>query len=380
MTDAVVIGAGLAGAAVAVRLARAGRDVVLVEREAGPVHKVCGEFLSREAGLYLSALGLDLAALGAVTIDAVRLCSAERSVRVALPFHALSLSRRVLDEALLQRAVQAGVSLRRGVKVDALSHSGSQWSAQLDTGESVAARAAFLACGKHDLRGYKRPAGVQPDLVAFKMHFALAPAQAAELARHVELITFEAGYAGLSLVEGGDANLCLVVRRSRLKALGQRWEYLLAAIEAESSHLRARLAGAQARWPRPLALSAIPYGYLRGDGADELWRLGDQAAVIPSFSGDGMSIALHSAQLAASTYLVGRSADAYQRQLARDVRSQMALASWLSRALVHRTAGVALAAVARVWPSVISTVAFHTRISDAALSRTLQHARASLEA
>lgn len=368
MLDAVVIGGGPAGAALATRLARGGRDVVLAEREAGPVDKVCGEFLSREAGLYLASLGLDLAALGAVPIEAVRLCERGHGAAVKLPFAALSLSRRALDEALLSRAAAAGATIRRGAKVHALSRAGAGWSARLEDGTSIEARAAFLTTGKHDLRGLKRPPGLQDDLVAFKLHWRLAPAQAAELERHVELVLFEGGYAGLQPVEEGRANLCLLVRRPRLAALGQRWDNLLSAMRAESPHLDARLAGAAPCWPRPLALSAIPYGHVRRR-ADGIWRLGDQAAVIPSFSGDGMSIALHSAQLAAETYLAGKSADAFQQRLARDVRGQVLLATLLSRGLVWRPGQAALVAAARLWPGLMAAVAVHTRVSDAALSR-----------
>ena len=67
-------------------------------------------------------------------------------------------------------------------------------------------------------------------------------------------------------------------------------------------------------WPKPLAISPIPYGHLGGP-ADGMWRVGDQVAVIPSFTGDGMSIALHSAVLAAEMYLDGKSADDYVRRL-----------------------------------------------------------------
>ncbi len=369
MTDAVVIGGGPAGAALATRLARAGRKVVLVEREAGPTDKVCGEFLSREAGLYLASLGLDLPALGAVPIDAVRLCAGSHVATVPLPFAASSLSRRVLDEALLRRAASAGAMIRRGVKVSELSPAGTGWTARLEDGTRVRAATVFLATGKHDLRGHKRPPGLQDDLVAFKLHWRLAPRQAAELERYVELVLFEGGYAGLQPVEEGRANLCLLVRRRRLLALGQRWDNLLAAMRAESPHLDARLAGAKPSGARPLALAAIPYGHVRRR-TDGIWRLGDQAAVIPSFSGDGMSIALHSAELAATTYLQGGAPDGYQRRLARDVTGQVLLATLLSHGLVRRTGQAALGAAARLWPGLISAVAFHTRVSDAALSRT----------
>jgi flavin-dependent dehydrogenase len=370
MTHAVVVGGGPAGAALALLLARAGREVVLVEREAGPVDKVCGEFLSREAGLYLASLGLDLPALGAVPIEAVRLCARERVISVALPFAAMSVSRRVLDEALLGRAASAGANIRRGAKVDELSRTGAGWGARLEGGAILEADEAFLATGKHDLRGRRRPNGLQDDLVAFKLHWRLAPGQAAELEKHVELVLFDGGYAGLQPVEGGRANLCLLVRGRQLRSLGLRWDRLLASMRAQSPHLDRRLTGAAPCWARPLALSAIPYGYIRRR-SDGIWRLGDQAAVIPSFSGDGMSIALHSAALAAAIHLKGGDAETYQQRLARDVTGQLLLATILSHALVRRIGQAMLGAAARLWPGLMSTVAFHTRVSDAALARTM---------
>lgn len=369
MRDAVVVGGGPAGAATATLLARAGRDVVLLEREAGPADKVCGEFLSREAGLYLEALGVDLGALGAVPIEAVRLTEGAKIVRVVLPFEAWSLSRRVLDEALIGRAAAAGATIQRGVSVAELARRSEGYRARLDDGATVDARTAFLATGKHDLRGWKRPPGLQNDLLAFKIYFELALAQRAELDHHVELILFEGGYAGLQPVEGGRANLCLVVRRARFAALGRRWGNLLAAMRAESPHLDRRLSGARSTWTRPLALSSIPYGHVLHE-ASGLFHLGDQAAVISSFSGDGMSIALHSAALAAKSHLAGDSAEAFQKRLARDVHAQVLLAAGLSHGLVRRPTQLALCAVARRFPAIVAAAASRTRISDAALART----------
>jgi flavin-dependent dehydrogenase len=370
MRDALVIGGGPAGAATATLLARAGRDVVLVEREAGPADRVCGEFLSREAGLYLGDLGVDLGALGAVPVDAVRLTDGDAIARVLLPFPAWSLSRRALDEALLERAAAAGATIQRGVAVAELARGSDGYHARLDDGATASARTAFLATGKHDLRGWKRPEGLQNDLLAFKIYFELALAQQAELERHVELILFEGGYAGLQPVEGGRANLCLVVRRARFAALGRRWGNLLAAMRAGSPHLDRRLSGAKPAWARPLALSRIPYGHvLRGTSGP--FRLGDQAAVIPSFSGDGMSLALHSAALAVTSYLAGDSADAFQKRLARDVHARVLLAAGLSHGLVRRPTQLAICAAARRFPALVAAVASGTRISDAALARTL---------
>ena len=85
MTDRLlVVGGGIAGAALAIPLAEAGWRVTLVEREAGPHDKVCGEFLSREARLYLRALGIDPATLGAVPIQRVRVAGRRGDAAVDL--------------------------------------------------------------------------------------------------------------------------------------------------------------------------------------------------------------------------------------------------------------------------------------------------------
>jgi menaquinone-9 beta-reductase len=366
--ELLVVGGGLAGAAAATRLAAAGKRVLLIEREAKPHDKVCGEFLSPEAQHYLEELGLDFAALGAVPVDRLRLVVGAAMAETRLPFRAASLSRRILDEALLARAEACGASVLRGRRVMALDAVEGGWRARLEDGETVEAAAAFLASGKHDLRGWRRPAGLQGDLLAFKQHFRLAPEQRVALGRHVELILFQDGYAGLEPVEGGRANLCLLVRRRRFEALGQSWPALLADLLGESSHLARRLDNAAAIEPRPLAVAAIPYGYLRWQ-AQGPWRLGDQAAVMPSFTGDGMSIALHSARLAATFFLAGKAAQAYQTRLARDLALPLYLATALSLALVRGAPQALAALAARRLPGLVISLARLTRLPDAALTR-----------
>lgn len=363
MTPILVIGGGLAGAAMATHLARAGREVLLLEREAGAHDKVCGEFLSYEAQGDLRDLGVDLPALGAVPIETVAVLHRRRGTQASLAFTALSLSRRVLDEALLDRAAAAGVQVRRGVRVTTLERAAKGWRATTSDGEALDAAEAVLATGKHDLRGWRRPAGAQPDLLGFKAYWRLAPRQAQALDRRVELHLFAGGYAGLEAVEGDRANLCLVVRKPVFAELGGRWEDLLARLLDACPALAERLAAATLLTPRPLAIAAIPYGHVRAR-SDGPWRLGDQAAVIPSFTGEGMSIALHSARLAARFMLEGRTAAAFQPRLARDVGRQVRRATALSQVLV-RPAVQAL--IAHALPRPLLTLAVReTRISPSA--------------
>jgi flavin-dependent dehydrogenase len=357
-----VIGGGLAGAMAGLRLATAGREVTLLERERLAHHKVCGEFLSREAVELLSQVGVNALELGAEEIRFVRLASRRRVVETALPFTALSVSRCVLDEALLARAAQEGCLIERGAFVESLELRDGFWQAQLRNGEAWCAPTVFLASGKHDLRGHERSPGPHGDLIGFKLHWLLTPQQTEELRGFIELYLFSGGYGGLSLVENGVANLCLVVRRAALRKIGG-WPELLAAIQSETPHIAQRLSGATALWERPLAVSSIPYGHLAARRSG-LWCIGDQAAVIPSFTGDGMSIALHSANLATHMYLSGTSADGFHEVLTRHLSGNMRLATALSRAMVssfgRRVAPVGLS----IFPGAMNWIARSTRIPE----------------
>lgn len=360
-----VIGGGPAGSMAAIRLAEAGRPVTLIERERTDHHKVCGEFLSQEAVAYLHHSGVSPIALGAVPIRRVRLSAGRRCAEAALPFQALSLSRRVLDAALLQRAADLGCEVIRGVGIERLTADGNMWTARRSDGEILCARTVFLASGKHDLHGWSRGKGVQSDMVGFKLHWRLAAVPTQELREWMELFLFRGGYGGIALVEDEIANLCLVVQREKLRRVGT-WQALIAAAMHENRRLRHLLDDAHRLWPRPLAVSPIPYGYLATQPCG-LWRVGDQAIVIPSFTGDGMSIAMHSAHLATQMYLAGENTDAYYRALRAQLRGSVTLATRISQAMVN-PAGRSLAVPAvSLIPGAMGWIAASTRIPSAAL-------------
>ena len=353
----VIAGGGVAGAAVACRLAQAGRPVMLLEREAAAAHKVCGEFISGEALTEIAALGVDLAACGAVPIGAMRLVHRGKVAESRLPFPAASLSRRVLDEALLTRAGALGADLYRGVRV----RSAGPGVLQTESG-ALPAATLLLATGKHDLRGLPREPQRTPEpLIGFKLHLHLHPAQQQALAGHVEIILFDGGYAGLQMVEGGVANLCLLADRRRY---GEDWPSFLAALTREDRHLARRLDGARAAWDRPLTIFRVPYGFVHA-GPDQpgVYRLGDQAAVIPSFCGDGMAIALHSAKLASQAVLAGQDAGQYHRAMRRDAGPPVRLAQRAYRLTRSPAVRTMVLAAAQRWPGLLRTAALRTRVA-----------------
>lgn len=358
-----IVGGGLAGAAAGIDLARAGHAPLLLEREAGAHDKICGEFLSGEAMAALAALGVDVRALGAVPMTRVEIDTGHRRIAASLPFPALSLSRRVLDMAVLERATAVGVTVRRGVSVrevtvhDATSREAGPAVVHTSDGD-MAASALLLASGKHDVRGAPRPEG--PDEIGFKMYFRDA-ALSRRLAGTVAVTFFDGGYAGLQPVEGGRLNLCLLIDGAHYRALGG-WPALLERLCREPA--LAALADAEALLPRPLAISRVPYGHLAGPATDGLWRLGDQAAVIPSFCGDGMAIALESGRLAAAMLADGATAAAYQRALLLRTRRPVRLAMAALRLARHPVGRLAAMVGLSAVPGGLALLARLTRVAD----------------
>jgi len=360
--DAIVIGAGVAGSAAAIRLAAAGARVLLLDRERGPTHKVCGEFISGPAGAHLSALGLDPEAMGGRPIGGLRLVAGARSVECRLPFAAWGLSRYRLDTALRQRAAEVGAQVRLGCAVKRVS----EGRVVLAEGESLEAERILLATGKHALAGQPRRLAPKRPMVGFKLHLSLTQMQAARLGGRIELHFFDGGYAGLQPVEEGAFNLSLVIGEHEFAAAGRSFAGVLARIAPTGSLLAERLQSHRSLWPKPLAVTAIPYGFRfwrAPEQADGLWPLGDQAAVIPSFTGDGMAIALASAELAAETILAGGALEAYRKAFRARASRQMAVAGALDA--LAAISGLRTAAIfaASAMPAIASLAAEATRIA-----------------
>lgn len=356
-----IIGGGPSGTALAIQLARQGRRVTLAEKTAGPHDKVCGEFLSGEGRSYLELLGINIDALGALPIKTLRVVKDSVIAELPLPFPAWSLRRSLLDEELLKRAADEGAYVLRGKAVKSLERQSNQWIAQLSDGRLLRATEAFLASGKHDLRGWRRSAGLQNDLVAFKFHLACPADQENELRDYIELIFFHGGYAGLQLLEGARANLSLLITKRTLRRCGSQWQKVLKYLTSSSRHLERRLSGAQPLYSQPLAISSIPYGFQLTQAVDDLWAVGDQVAVIPSFTGDGIAIALHSGFVAAEAYHRGASAQDYLQDLSRQLRQPIYIATWISRSVI---AMPSLIQALRFCPQLLSQIALRTRIPD----------------
>jgi flavin-dependent dehydrogenase len=153
----------------------------------------------------------------------------------------------------------------------------------------------------------------------------------------------------------------------RMRSLGGDWRGQLDYISRSCSAVGDLLAGAQFLSERPAAIAAVPFGYVRRAAiAENVYALGDQLAVIPSFTGDGTSLALSSGVGAAQAVLAGKSAAEFQRAFLARVRTQFLWARAVDKTFKSAPSrALVIGAVAAV-PALAQAIARLTRLKGVA--------------
>src|SRR5688500_13866815 len=134
VADVAVVGGGPAGAAAAITLARAGRDVVLVDKATFPRDKICGDGLTAGALRLLESLGLDPATVPSwQPVDDVVVSSpSHHEVTFPLPrgdgLYAVVARRAELDAALLDVVRAAGVKVHEAPPAPARGGAATGWA------------------------------------------------------------------------------------------------------------------------------------------------------------------------------------------------------------------------------------------------------------
>lgn len=348
-----IVGGGPAGSAAAIRLAHGGAKPRLLERQSETGDALCGGFLSWRTLKTLAALGLD--APGGHAVESLRLFAGARVAAARLPKPAIGLSRHALDSRLLALAERAGAGVERGVAARG-------WVDGVLTttdGAALDCPSLFLATGKYDLRGLPRPRDAGQTL-GLRLRLPASPALSRLCRGAIELHLFDGGYCGLVLQEGERGNLCLAVRKARLAEAGGEPMLLLRQWAEESGTFAERLALAEGE---PDAIGAVPYGWIARETDAGLYRLGDQAAVIPSLAGEGNGMALASGIMAAEAWLGGEGAQSYQRRFARAARNPVRLARLLWHLAEHPLGAQAMVRLTALAPWVAARLAGQTRIA-----------------
>lgn len=329
----------------------------MVERSRETGDAICGGFMSWRTLAALGSIGIDPASLSGHPVDRVRLFAGDRTAEAALPKGAIGLSRHRLDTMMQAAAVAHGVGFERGIDVRAVEGV----SVRLADGTALDPDALFLGVGKHDVRGAARPRDDDDPTLGLRLRLPAHPRLTTLVSGAIELHLFDRAYVGIVCQEDGSANLCLATRKSRLAEAGGRPEALLEAF-GNGTPLGDRLAFGDGRAID--AIGSVPYGWRTAQTVAGLFRLGDQAAVIPSLAGEGIGIAIASGIAAASAYARGGgdAAVEYQADFARRTRRPVAVARTLWHAAESPTLPCLALPLVAQFPALARLAAHATRI------------------
>jgi flavin-dependent dehydrogenase len=314
--DVCIVGGGPAGTTLAALLARAGHEVLVLERAPTWRWRACGVFSSPAATTALARLGLDDSSVrdAARPIPAMRL-EVPRAPSVRLTYGddgsltrpAVAFDRAVLDESLLEMATGAGARVERGVAatgVDVTAHGPGRVMVRGQGGgeRAIEARVVVGADGIRSL--VARRAGVaRPARLGHRVGLTFHVRDPRpETPRDARMVVLDGAYCGLAPVPGGRVNVGIVLT-------GRRWLGLLArqGATATARHVLGSIppTDGEPDWATAEACErpagAAPLGHRVFRRAGRGWLLvGDAAGFLDPFTGEGLHRALVSAELAAS--------------------------------------------------------------------------------
>ena len=296
--DAVIVGGGLAGLTAANHLASRQRQVLVIEKNPYPLHKVCGEYLSKEVLPYLQSLGISLK--DAVNIDRLELSHRNGNIlRTDLPLGGLGISRYALDDRLYQSAVQKGVQFIFKA-AESIEYKEDLFEVQTLDGKKYEAHVVIGAFGKRssmdktldrDFIQKKAP------WLGVKAHYSISDFPDNLVGLH----SFEGGYGGLSKTESGAVNFCYLATYKSFKPYGVIESYHNQVIR-QNPYLDRFLQNAEPIFEKPLSIAQISFRK-KEIVKDHMLMCGDSAGLIHPLCGNGMAMAIHSAQIASQLIL-----------------------------------------------------------------------------
>jgi menaquinone-9 beta-reductase len=315
--EVIIAGAGPAGTSAAIRLARNGVKVLLVEQKKFPREKLCGEFISPECQDHFRELRVDneiaLSNPAHVT-QTVFYASSGRHVRVPSEWFgsrasALGLSRAEMDQRLMSKAKELGVTVLEAATVaDVLlqdrSVSGIRVKLERVT-EDYDANIIIDATGrarvlirKLESQLHGKPQSIKPGLVAFKAHLKNTKLEDGAC----EIYSYKGGYGGLSQIEKGLSNLCFIVAAKDVRRFNSDPELVVQNVVSRNRRAGYTLAEAEpsSEW---LSVALESFGRHNPAPYPGLLAAGDAAAFIDPFTGSGMLMALESGELVAAAIL-----------------------------------------------------------------------------
>ncbi|HEX4086295.1 MAG TPA: FAD-dependent monooxygenase [Chthoniobacteraceae bacterium] len=332
--DVAIAGGGPSGAACGTLCAQAGLRTLVLERCSFPRDKVCGDCLNPGCWPLFEELGIAETVRQAAPMPIANVAFADaEGRRIAFPLHGeMALPRRVLDDLLLRRCMEAGADVRQEAGLRSLEREkAGGWRISTQAGEFAALR-LVAADGRNSTvaRLLGAAPGARRDRVALQAHLPTP----AGLARDIELHLLPQGYCGTAPVGDGVTNFCMVSTAPEMEALK--------AGVARRFGFDAR----QQQWRAIAPLERAPIRPLR----DGVLYTGDAARVVEPFTGEGIYYALLTGMLAARHIATG-SVERYPADCAALYRQRL----WINRmarwAVTHPGGGAMLLRLLSLHPA-----------------------------
>jgi geranylgeranyl reductase family protein len=359
--DVIVVGAGPAGSTMAALLRGLGHDVLVLDSARFPRDKVCGEAVSPQAWPVLEATGAadrvrdlrpwPLRGMALTSVDGTVFAGRYPEAQAA----GFAARRVVLDAVLLDQARARGACVREGVRVSGLLRERGRVAGVEATGPegqpiTFGARVVVGADGRHSVvaraLGLRRRHRMRR--FAVRGHWE----GVSGLLDTGEMHVARGGYCGIAPLSGSLANVAFVLDRTEMQRAGGDVEgFYREQILSRWPGLAERLSGARLLEPPrvigPLAVTA------RAVSAPGAVLVGDAAGFYDPFTGEGVTLALRTAQIAAaavdralrasSPADADRALDAYARERYRATRDKFRFNRLLQVAVGWPDAGNAIA-------------------------------------
>lgn len=292
--DVLIIGGGLAGLSSAIHLSKYKLNVLVIEKNSYPKHKVCGEYISNEVLPYLRFLEFNPFELGAKQIDKFELTTAKNKlVKADLPLGGFGISRYTLDEALAKKARENGVVILQDSVTD-VQFKNDLFSITTKKKKVLTSKLVIGAYGKRsniDLKLNRKFIKNEAPYLAVKVHLK------GDFSENlVALHNFKGGYCGLSKVENGAINACYIAEYSAFKKY-KNIEEFQEQVVYKNKVLKNIYENSISLFDKPITISQISFSS-KNPVENHMIMCGDTAGMIHPLCGNGMSMAIRSAQMA----------------------------------------------------------------------------------
>ena len=263
----VFFGGGLAGLVSSIHLSKKGISVTVIEKNTYPKHKVCGEYISNEVLPYLQSLGFNPFEFQAKEItDFTLSTSSNTTIKTKLPLGGFGISRYTLDYELAKLAKHNGVEIIHD-HVNQIDFQNEIFTITTKSDKSFTGDIVIGAYGKRS---------------------------------NID-VSLKGGYCGVSKVENDHINVCYITSYDAFKKYTDIDEFQNKVL-LQNKQLQEIIRNSKLMFSNPLTISQISFAEKK-PVENHMLMCGDTAGMIHPLCGNGMAMAIHSAQIASETII-----------------------------------------------------------------------------